>query len=118
VGDLSTNFSRHEFACKCGCGLDTVDYQTLAVLEDVRDEFGRVAVSSGCRCESYNSAVGSSDTSQHPKCRAADFTTERGTPGEVQAWLKSRFPDDYGIGSYETFTHIDTRSSGPARWDG
>jgi uncharacterized protein YcbK (DUF882 family) len=118
VGDLSTNFSRYEFACGCGCGLDTVDYQTLAVLEDVRDEFGRVDPTSGCRCLPYNRSIGSSDSSQHVKCRAVDFVTEHGTPADVQAWIKNRFPEKYGVGSYDTFTHIDTRTGPAARWDG
>lgn len=118
MGDLSTNFSRIEFACGCGCGLDTVDAELLAVAEDIRSEFGRVSVTSGCRCTQYNATIGGSIGSQHIVCRAMDFVTELGTPAEVQAWLKARYPGKYGIGSYSGWTHIDTRGGSAARWNG
>ena len=41
MGDLSENFSRHEFACKCGCGNDTVDAELIRVLQSVRARFGK-----------------------------------------------------------------------------
>ena len=48
---LSDNFSRTEFACKCGCGFDTVDSLTLEALESIRKHFNKpVTVTSGCRC--------------------------------------------------------------------
>ena len=117
MGDLSTNFSRSEFACGCGCGLDTVDYMTLLVLEDVRSEMGKpIRITSGCRCEAHNLHVGGSKGSQHLTGRAADFTVAGVSAAEVQAYLKFRYPDLYGIGCYEDFTHVDTRSNAGVRW--
>ena len=37
MGTVSKNFSRSEFACKCGCGFDAVDVDLLAGLQALRD---------------------------------------------------------------------------------
>lgn len=120
MGDLSTHFSREEFACQCGCGFDTVDSMLLSVLEDIRGHFDSpVTINSGCRCLDHNKAVGSkSNNSQHVKGRAADIVVGGTSPEDVQMYLLFRYPDMFGIGEYSTFTHIDTRSDGPARWEG
>jgi len=36
MGDLSPHFSRHEFACRDGCGYDTPEPELLAALEELR----------------------------------------------------------------------------------
>lgn len=109
------DFSRKEFACKCGCGFDTVDFETLLVVQEVRHFLGRsVTVTSGCRCPEYNKAIGGAKTSQHTKGRAVDLLVEN--PVAVYNYLCARYPNRYGFGLYETFVHIDTRSDGPARW--
>jgi uncharacterized protein YcbK (DUF882 family) len=54
-------------------------------------------------------------TSQHIKGRAADIAVKGKTPKEVYEYLDERYPNKYGIGSYEMFTHIDTRIN-KARW--
>jgi len=115
---LSRHFKRAEFACKCGCGFDTVDTGTLEVLEQVRLEFlSPVTITSGCRCNTYNRQVGGATNSQHRLGRAADIQVEDVPPEEVQKWLALNFPN-LSIGEYSTFTHIDTRTNGPARWRG
>ena len=119
MGDLTTHFSRQEFACKCGCGHDTMDFMTLTLLEDVREHFGNpITVHSAHRCEAYNRKVGGATDSQHLRGRAVDFTVAGVFPDEVYAYLVSRYPNAYGVGSYRSFTHFDTRSDGPARWEG
>lgn len=121
MGDLSTNFSRHEFACNCKCGFDTVDYMLLVVLEDVRDNFrSAVTVTSGCRCHVYNAspAILGSTNSQHLQGRAADIVVSGVDASEVQRYLKNRYPDIFGIGTYQNFTHIDTASGPARRWGG
>jgi uncharacterized protein YcbK (DUF882 family) len=113
---LSEHFKRSEFACKCGCGFDTVDYELLVVLEDVRGwACGITKILSGCRCNRHNETVGGSVDSQHKLSRAADIVIRTKTPKEVYEYLDERYPNKYGIGSYETFTHIDTRTN-KARW--
>lgn len=118
MGDLTVNLSRHEFACKCGCGFDTVDVETLQVVQDVCTHFQcRVLITSGCRCEHHNTSVGGSENSQHTKGRAADCKFSRVEPEAVYHYLNSRYDGKYGFGVYKTFNHIDTRTDGPARWD-
>lgn len=117
MGDLTRDFSRSEFACKCGCGFDTVDAELILVLQDVRNHFeSPISINSGCRCEAYNKKVGGSQNSQHKLGRAADIAVKDYPPESVQHYLEGKYPGSYGIGRYNTFTHIDTRSNGPARW--
>lgn len=118
MSQISKNFKRAEFACKCGCGFDTVDAVLLRVVQDVRKHFSaRITITSGCRCESHNANVGGSPNSQHLHGRAADIQVEGVDPPLVSQWLEKAHPD-VSIGRYDTFTHIDTRTNGPARWRG
>ena len=112
------NFSRKEFACKCGCGFDTIDYELLEVLKDIRIYYGvPVLINSGCRCVSHNHSVGGSPHSQHVLGRACDFVVKGIDADEVADYLESKYQGKFGIGRYNGRTHIDTRSNGPARWD-
>jgi uncharacterized protein YcbK (DUF882 family) len=116
---LSQHFWRREFACKCGCGFDTVDAVTLDVLELVRMHFDApVTITSGCRCPAHNEREGGSAGSQHMRGRAADIVVEGVAPAVVYAYLQRHWPDRLGLGRYPTFTHVDTRTDGPARWSG
>ena len=113
---ISKHFKRVEFTCRCGCGFDTVDAELITVLEDLREWSGNyILVTSGCRCIAHNESVGGSELSQHVQARAADVMVCGKTSKEVHDYLCERYPDKYGIGSYETFTHIDTRTE-RARW--
>jgi uncharacterized protein YcbK (DUF882 family) len=119
MGDLSNNFSRWEFACKCGCGFDTVDVETLLVAQRLRDFYGvGVTITSGCRCPAHNLAVGGHPGSEHQDARAVDFTVDGIMPGEVYQTLLAWYPNQYGMGLYDGWVHLDTRSNGPSRWDG
>jgi uncharacterized protein YcbK (DUF882 family) len=116
MGDISRHFNRSEFACKCGCGYDTVDAELLTILESVRDAFGQpVSINSASRCEEHNKRVGGSKNSQHLLGRAADIVVRNTSPIEVHNYVKLMYPLSLGLGSYENFTHIDTRT-GKARW--
>lgn len=114
---ISEYFYRHEIACKCGCGFDSMDAQTLRIADEVREFTGQsITPSSGARCFKYNrsDAVKSNDDSQHPLARAMDLPVEN--PRKVYEFLCEKYPHQYGFGLYETFVHIDTRSGVPARW--
>ena len=118
MGDLTENFSRWEFACRCGCGFDVVDWELLNLLQDFRRHFGRkIAIHSGARCESHNRdrEVGGEPDSQHLIGKAADFSVQGISPAAVYLYLKSRFPDKYGIGFYAWGVHFDVRHE-KARW--
>lgn len=113
---VGKHFSRSEFACKCGCGFDTVDTETIDVLDDLREAFEQPAhINSGCRCPAHNKSEGGTDKSQHVLGRAADVVVNNVNPLTVYAYLDSKYKNKYGIGSYSGFTHIDTRSY-KARW--
>ncbi|WP_110665178.1 D-Ala-D-Ala carboxypeptidase family metallohydrolase [Salinicola halophilus] len=114
---VSPNFLRSEFACQCGCGFDTVDVSTIEVVQAVRDHFGvPVTINSGCRCPEHNRAVGGAEHSQHVLARAADIAVRGVSPDTVHDWIAEQYPSA-SLGRYRTFTHVDTRTGGPARWD-
>ena len=99
--------------------MDTVDIELLRVLEDLRKWAGDlVHISSGCRCKAYNSTVkDAAPNSYHTRGKAADVKVGGKTPDEVQEYLLSKYPGKYGIGRYNTFTHIDVRAGRRGRWD-
>ncbi|MFA5630330.1 MAG: D-Ala-D-Ala carboxypeptidase family metallohydrolase [Porticoccaceae bacterium] len=113
---ISTNFYRAEFACKCGCGFDTVDTELINVLQEIRYRFGKpITITSGCRCASHNAKVNGAKGSQHMLGRAADIKVADTSPKDVYDYLTAAYPDVYGFGLYPTFTHVDTRSGKPWR---
>ncbi len=118
MGDISKNFSRSEFACKCNCGFATVDVELLKVLETVRTHFNKpIKINSSCRCDSHNKSVGGSQGSKHKQGIAADIVVKGIKAYEVYLFLDGFMPNNYGIGTYKTFTHIDTRKL-KSRWRG
>ncbi|MDB4312169.1 D-Ala-D-Ala carboxypeptidase family metallohydrolase [bacterium] len=131
--NLSKHFSRYEFRCSCHCGGDTVDWELLEELEDIRGYFERlygtvkIGINSGYRCKKHNSAIGGSVASLHTMGKAVDFVVYRkiGTnwwspvdADTVADYLESNYQDCYGIGRYDGRTHFDVRSGRAARWDG
>lgn len=116
MGDISEHFSRHELACKCGCGFDGFSPDLLPVLEDVRQHFSAsVVINCACRCPAHNKAVGGASHSQHLLGNAADIKVTGVSPDVVATFLEHAHPDG-GIGRYNTFTHVDVRGTA-ARWD-
>ena len=113
---LTKNLSRKEFACNCGCGFSTVDYELAIVCQDLADHFQDVIyINSGCRCKNHNKAVHGTINSKHLLGIAADVRLKHTEPDKVASYLLNKYPDLYGIGKYDTFTHIDVRSK-KARW--
>lgn len=113
---LSKHFRRKEFACKCGCGFDTVDYELIVTLENLRDHFGApIMIDSGCRCKKRNQQVGGKVKSQHMLGKAADIRVIGIMPKEVAEYLDWIYPHSHGIGDATSFTHIDVREK-KARW--
>lgn len=113
---FSTHFSRQEFACRCGCNFDTVDFELVMVLEELRDHFGSpVIITSGCRCPEHNRKIGGASDSQHMKGKAADVKIVGVPAKKVWSWLNRKYPDRYGMGDGENYTHIDVRAE-KKRW--
>ena len=125
MGDLSRHFNRAEFQCKgqnCAvsghgnCGQDTIDYELIRILEDVREYFGKpVIITSGNRCAWHNQQVGGADNSFHVISRAADFYVKGVDVEDVADYLEDKAP---GLGRYSSWVHVDTRNGGWARWSG
>ena len=136
MGDISKHFSRSEFACKCGCGQDTVDSKLITELETYAENIMSYGVArvvmiiiSGNRCvehnNEHNKGVGGSSNSQHLYSKAVDFKVFtidiNGNRHVVHAddvadKLEYLFPEKYGIGRYNGRTHFDVRDD-KARWD-
>ena len=113
---FSKHFTRAEFACNCGCGFDTVDFELVQTLEKIREHFDQpVTITSGCRCATYNKAIGGEPGSQHMRGRAADIQVKNIPPALVHELAELLGVG--GLGEYPTFTHIDTRH-GKSRWAG
>ncbi|EDJ5813826.1 serine/threonine protein kinase [Salmonella enterica] len=115
---ISKYFKRSEFSCRCGCGQDTVDAELLAILEDVREHFGKpVIINSANRCPTHNKRVGGASKSVHLTGKAADIVVKGVAPDIVHDYLTAKYSGKYGIGKYKTFTHVDSRSK-ESRWNG
>lgn len=113
---LNKYFKRKEFACKCGCGTSTVDAELLTVITDVREHFGKpVVITSGHRCAKHNANVGGAKASVHMTGKAADIKVSGVSVYDVAIYLSKKYPDQYGIGLYSSFIHIDVRD-GRSRW--
>jgi len=72
---LSDNFYRDEFACRCGCGSDSISLLLVNRLQQVRDEIGNpINITSGCRCAKHNEAEGGNVFSAHLSGHAVDIS--------------------------------------------
>ena len=80
-----------------------------------------ILVNSWYRDGVYNHRIGGVSRSMHLVCGAADVIKYGFTPDEVADILETHpESDQFGIGRYKTFTHIDIRGMigrpSPARW--
>tara|TARA_R110000803_G_scaffold54585_1_gene111313 strand:- start:3356 stop:3703 length:348 start_codon:yes stop_codon:yes gene_type:complete len=110
----SKYFKREEFACKCGCGFDTVDFALVRGLDKIREHFDKpITINSGCRCKTYNASINGAKNSQHMLGRAADIVVK-----DIDTPLIAELANNLGFGgihAYTNFTHVDTRNE-KARW--
>ena len=74
MGDISRNFHRSEFACKCGCGFDDINLRLVEFCQEIRDRSGEpLKINSGCRCVIHNKSVGGVYNSYHLRGFAVDI---------------------------------------------
>lgn len=118
MGDLSKNFSRHEFACR-GRVISghpahepVVSGHLVDHLEKLRQICGGrpLVIISGHRCGWWNRRVGGAGQSRHVVGDAADIPEGYATVAQAEA---AGFT---GIGNRGRWAvHVDTRPA-PARW--
>lgn len=115
---LSANFKVREFACTDGSDPIFIDTELVKVLQKVRNHFGKsVTINSAYRTPTKNKAVGGETYSQHLYGKAADIKVNGVTPKKVAEYANTLLPNKGGIGTYQTFTHIDVRAT-KSRWNG
>lgn len=129
--NLTAHFSEDEFTAsetaarqhldnRLPGGLRPTAVQTCEMMERIRAELSRLAgreisivVTSGYRAPSVNRAVGSSDTSDHPRAMAVDFKAPAfGTPFAIASALAPKV-SELGIGQliheFGSWVHVSTR---------
>lgn len=109
---MAIYFDSKEFSCRCGCGLSKLDPKLIEILDVARAYFGRpIIISSGCRCQKHNAAIGGAINSAHligPDgfCHAVDIKVIDG----YTRWLLFQIFDGLGIKRFEVSNlhlHID-----------
>ena len=114
---LAENFKVKEFACNDGSDAVLISDELVDLLQKIRDHFGvAVTINSGYRTSAYNKKVGGATNSQHVKGTAADIVAKGVDPLTVAQYAEYLMPNSGGIGVYQTFTHVDVRTS-RSRWD-
>jgi len=109
---LAKNFKAREFDCQGGgcCTQTPIDEKLVVFLQQIRDHFGKPVYVTAYRCPSYNAQVANAaPDSYHKYGMAADISVEGIAPLEVAKFAESM--GVLGIGHYDTFVHVDTRTA-------
>jgi uncharacterized protein YcbK (DUF882 family) len=121
MGDLTKDFSKKEFACKC-CGEANINQRLVESLQKLKDLINipvPIHILSGYRCPKHNAEVGGKKHSQHLLGTAADIKID-GLSVDSLAFFASQIEEfnNGGIGKYhkQGFVHVDIRDS-KARWE-
>ncbi len=100
MGDLTSNISRKEMACSCGCV--------------------RILVKSGCRCPKHNRLIGGAENSYHLYAKGIDYVVQTWngqewitiSASELARYLDKKYPEKYGIIIYWSGrVHFDIRQT-------
>ena len=119
LGDLSTNFWKHEFKCPClKCRRKRVRVSSLLLfkLEMLRVELGNkpMIINSGNRCPEYNEKIGGYPTSAHVSREAADIRVKGVKP--INIGLAAEKVGGFRIGIAKNFVHLDVRKPNPSKY--
>jgi uncharacterized protein YcbK (DUF882 family) len=109
---LTKNFKSKEFDCKgkkC-CSKTQIDIELVGYLQVIRNYVGKaITINSGYRCQKHNKNVGGTTNSKHCAGMAADIVVKGIKPREVAKFAETI--GVRGIGLYDSFVHVDSRSS-------
>lgn len=109
---IGKHYAVKEFACKDGSQIVFVDSYLVAILDILRNQVGKpVHINSGYRTPARNKAVGGAKYSYHMRGMAADIRVDGMTAKEIAKKLDKIIPDSCGIIVYNTWVHIDTRTT-------
>ena len=110
---LSKNFHVREFKCKDGSDPIFIDDELVALLQKIRDHFGKaVNINSAFRTASHNAKQ-----SQHLYGKAGDIWIAGVSVDTLAAYVETLLPGKGGIGRYHAdgFVHVDVREV-KSRW--
>ena len=95
-----------------------ISSELVTILQKIRTHFGKaVTITSAYRTPARNKSVGGTTYSQHQYGMAADIKIAGVSPKKVAEYAETLLPNTGGIGIYDTFTHIDVRTT-KSRWNG
>lgn len=56
--NISKDFKRSDFACKCGCGFDDIDLRIVDLCQRIKDKLNSpLRINSACRCTQHNKDI-------------------------------------------------------------
>lgn len=107
---LSANFKAYEFDCPCTrCTETKIDMALVTILQKNRDHFGKPIAPNAYRCPEHNARTpNAAKASRHMEGSASDFSIRGVATLEIAAYNESIGVK--GIGLYDNFVHVDTRS--------
>lgn len=106
---LSANFKVKEFACKDGSDIIKIDLDMIPILQKIRNLGGAVTINSAYRTEYWNKKQGGASNSYHLYGRAFDIKCSKISLDNI-----CRIANALGVKGiirYQTFVHIDSRTS-------
>ncbi len=108
---LIENFSETEFSCKC-CGQTLIHPFLVKELQKIRNEFGKMSVTSAYRCKKHNKKVSGADNSIHIFGMAVDIKfidvdwNDKNKKIKLLKFIDEK-TDIYRIGYYSWGLHLD-----------
>lgn len=112
---LTTHFKRSELVCKCGCDLENMNSEFMAMLEQMRILVDRpLLISSGFRCKQHNAKVGGVKNSYHTQGRAVDLAYQ-GSEERYELVGTAIRLGFCGVGIDKNFIHVDNRKASPKK---
>jgi len=118
MGDLTNDFSRWEFECKCRCKICNISTSFINRLQLARTLAKiKFTITSGCRCPMHNKMEGGSYNSDHIatetiQCEGADIKCNNSNDRFkiIKAGLEAGFNR---IGIAKTFIHLGMSEINP-----
>ena len=101
-------FRKAEFACRCGCGADSMEEKLIRNAVNVREHFNSpVNVTSGRRCATHNAKVGGVSNSRHLSGKAMDFSVTGFSADSVLAYVQKLSGIRYAYAIDSQHVHMD-----------